>query len=404
MYNILIFHHYNSPLGAGLSLLHILEKINLKQARVSVCLPVVVGELDSKIKKMGIKVIYSDSVAAYMHFSGGQNAFVSRKHIQNFSKIFRSRKGISEIIEKENPDIVVVNSMTLCWIGRIARELNKKTICFHRESYCKGFIGVRTSLIKHELREWFDVVAFLSDYDIQQTPKGRAKYIKITDKVDVKLYEKLDVSKCRRKLQLPLNCKLVLYVGGISKLKGPMTIIKAMRFIKTEEVKLVFLQYEEPNMEGVIRRIKYRLKCLLGRNLHYNIMHYIQRNRMEDKIIFRPATDKVEIYFTACDLVVFPSHSPHQARPIYEAGIAKKPIVITDFPNTREFADETCGWLLKKDDYLMLAKHIDDVFGNHHTSRVEENYIRVLNNNNLENLSEELFDMFEKLMEKRCEK
>lgn len=403
MYKLLIFHHYNSPLGAGLSLLHILEKINLNQVRVSVCLPNIEGNLDSKIKKMGIKVIYSDSVTAYMHFSGGQNSFVSRKHIQNLSKICKSRKTIAEIIKTENPDIVAVNSMTLCWIGRIAKELNKKAICFHRESYCKGMMGFRTSLIKRELRDCFDEVAFLSNYDIQQTPNGRAKYIKITDKVDIKLYEKLDISECRSKLQLPLDSKLVLYVGGISKLKGPMTIIKAMNFIETDDVKLVFLQYEEPNMDGIIRRIKYGLKCLMGRNLYHDIMQYVQKNRIQDKIIFRPATDKVEMYFTACDMVVFPSHSPHQARPIYEAGIAKKPIIITDFPNTREFADDTCGWLLKKDDYLMLAKHIDNVCREHHTRRVEENYIRVLNNNNLENLSEELFDMFENLMEKRCE-
>ncbi len=403
MYNLLIFHHYNSPLGAGLSLLHILEKIDKRQVKVTVCLPRIEGELDFKIKKMGIKVIYSDSITAYMHFSGGETPFVSRRHLQNLSAVHSSRKGIANVIEKENPDIVAVNSMTLFWIGRIAQSLNKKVICFHRETYCKGLFGMRTFMMKKELSNCFDVVAFLSNYDLEQTPLGRAKFVKITDKVDVKTYEQLDLCQCRTELELPQDCKLILYVGGCAKLKGPMTIIKAMSLLRTSNTKLVFLQYQEPNLQKISAKIKYNLKRMLGRNLQYMIAHYVEMKNMQDKVIFRPATDKVEKYFVACDVVAFPSHAPHQARPVYEAGIAKKPIIITDFTNTREFVDESCGWLFKKDDFKMLAKCIDDALNVSDSNRVVANYERVLKNNNLITLGRELYDVLGSIVEKKSE-
>ena len=40
-----------------------------------------------------------------------------------------------------------------------------------------------------------------------------------------------------------------------------------------------------------------------------------------------------------CDLVVFPSTKAHQAMPIYEAGMAERLMIISDFVNTREFLE-----------------------------------------------------------------
>ena len=45
-------------------------------------------------------------------------------------------------------------------------------------------------------------------------------------------------------------------------------------------------------------------------------------------------------FYAAADIVIFPSTEPHQARPVYEAGASCKPCVISDFPNTAEFAKD----------------------------------------------------------------
>ena len=120
MKKVLIFHHYNSSVGAGLSLLHILQSLSRDKLEVTVCLPKIKGDLDLKVLNLGYKVIYSDAVIPYMHFSGNHTLFLSRRHLQNCMIIKQSLEEIQRIIQEEKAEYVLVNSMTLFWIGKIA--------------------------------------------------------------------------------------------------------------------------------------------------------------------------------------------------------------------------------------------------------------------------------------------
>ena len=94
--------------------------------------------------------------------------------------------------------------------------------------------------------------------------------------------------------------------------------------------------------------------------------------------------------------VMIPCYNEEEnARPIYEAGIAKKPVVVTDFENTREFLDETNGWTFKKGNARMLARRIDDMFSRNAVDKVEKNYIRASSVNNLQTLAGELQSLLE---------
>lgn len=403
MKKILIFHHYNSSLGAGLSLLHILKSIDRSKYDIILCIPKIKGDLDEKAKDLGITVKYIEKIPPYMHFSGNHTLFFSLKHFKNCVEILKQKKYIEKTITKLNPDFIIINSMTLFWIGKIAKKLNKKIICFHRESYRRGMFGIRTSIIKKHLSEDFDVVVFLSDYDLKHTPERNAKYFIITDKVDVDLYTHLDCVRCRKENNLPLNDKLILYVGGLAKLKGPEVVIHAMNKIDDKNVKLVFLQYQDQVSKNLKLKIKYYLKIIFRKNINFKIKYYINKEHLENRIIFRPPTDHVEKYFCASDIVVFPSVDAHQARPAFEAGISRKPFIITDFDNTREFINETNGWVFKKNNSLDLAKKIEEILQNKNNevkTKVEENYGRVLKNNNISTLSKELSNVFNYLEER----
>lgn len=144
MKKLLIFQHYNSSVGAGLSLLHILDGIDKNEINTTLCIFDVEGDLGEKCKEKKIRVIYSNAVISYMHFSGNNTRFLSRAHFKNIKAICKAKDDVKVIIESENPDIVAVNSMTLFWIGRIAQECGCKTLCFHRETYRKGLLGMRT--------------------------------------------------------------------------------------------------------------------------------------------------------------------------------------------------------------------------------------------------------------------
>ena len=393
MKKILIFHHYNSSLGAGLSLLHILKSIDQSNYCLTLCLPKIEGDLAEKVENMGIDVTYLDSIPPYMHFSGNHNKFFSLKHLNNIIDILKCKEDIEKKIIAINPDYIFINSMTLFWIGKIAQNLNKKIVCFHRETYRKGLIGFRTKYIKKSLCDNFNAVVFLSYFDMDESFIGKSKYFRITDKVDIKLYDQLDKIQCRKKNNLPLNDQLILYVGGLAKLKGPLIIVKAMKYLKNTDAKLVFLQYEPKNLQSTKEKIKYWIKVFLRKNTIYDLNKFIKKNNLSNRVIFRPSTDHVEEYFISCDLVVFPAIDVHQARPALEAGISKKPFIITDFPNTKEFIDETNGWLFKKGNYKDLALKIDDILTGNVKYKVKNNYDRVYNNNNLDNMADELNEL-----------
>lgn len=395
MKKLLFFHHNTTSVGAGLSALHIIANIPRERYDIVVCIPNWEGDLCEKIENMGIRVrtdLHHSS--SYTHVNGYHYNLFSISHIHNVYELLQSKKVVEKVLQEEQPDIVMVNSMTLFWIGRLARKVGAKTVCFHRETYYRGLFGMRTKYIKRKLNSDFDKIAFLSDYDMQQTGNCYDKYIKITDKVDVVLYENINQIDARKELQLPIDEKLILFAGGISKLKGIEVMLKALNSLQTE-AKLIILQYSEPApLASGLRGLRQRIQRWRKKDTNYWAEQYIAEHHLQDRLILRGRTDEVEKYFAACDLVVFPSQEAHQARPIFEAGVAKRPIIVSDFENTREFLDETNGWCVKYDDAEAWAAVCDEVLARNAMvdKKVEINYNKMVRENCI-HLQREEIDM-----------
>lgn len=400
MKKILFIHHATVSVGAGLSALHLLSNIPRNEYTVVVSLPQGGGDLQEKIESMNIKVRRDfDYVCSYTHVSGYHYPFFSISHFHNIYEVHRCRSVIKKVLQEEKPDLVLVNSMTLFWIGKIGHDMNIKTVCFHRETYYHGTFGLRTKYIKHCLNRDFDRIVFLSKYDMKETGSQFEKYIKITDKVDNTKYSPLDKTACRKELQLPMSDKLILYMGGISKLKGIETVLMAINKVKTE-AKLIILQYDRPTTQFIgISGLRQRWRRKRGKDIVYWADQYINENHMWDKLIVRGRTDEVEKYLVASDMVVFPSQEPHQARPIYEAGTAKRPIVVSDFENTREFLDETNGWCVDPKNADAWARTIDEILSAQDSciSKVDRNYEKSIQENNINSLNSELSELLSEL-------
>jgi glycosyltransferase involved in cell wall biosynthesis len=61
-------------------------------------------------------------------------------------------------------------------------------------------------------------------------------------------------------------------------------------------------------------------------------------------------------------LLVFPATKPHQARPIFEAGLSKIPVIASEFPNIKEFMNDELGFTFQNKNSSDLAKLIKDIF------------------------------------------
>lgn len=403
MKHILVINHASTYGGAGISLEQVVDAIDKKKNDVTIYCNSDINVMADIFVAKGYKVVRAlKSPITFSHYSGASYFIFSPVVLINMYRIFKDREKINALIAKINPDIVVVNSMTLFWVGDIIKKHDKKAICFDRESFTKGLFGIRTRIIKHCLNKYFDKIAFISKYDSDEIRGEEAKKVVIYDKVDVEKYSNLDTKRIlREKLGLKDDLFYVLYLGGASKLKGAELILKAMSYINDDHIKLVFMQHEGfskvkrfANCQG----IKNKINFVLGRDYEYQLSKIFFKYNLNNKVIFRPSATNIQNYFGACDVVVFPSTQAHQARPIYEAGAAKIPIIITDFQNTKEFVKNNyTGFEFKNNDILDLVSKIMNLYEKNIVIEpiITRNFTNTIENHNIIDLKQEINKLFD---------
>jgi glycosyltransferase involved in cell wall biosynthesis len=383
---ILFFHHSSSIGGAGLSGFNVLNAIPKDKYEIVVyCNSENVG-MAQIYQNAGYNVIFAGrSPIGFSHYSGGESFILSLRVFLNLFNILKDYNKIKNTIKNENPEIIIVNSMTLAWIGKIAKSLKIETICFFRETYPKTFFGFRNKLIKLFLSNYFDKVSFISNYDLEMNKSIKSYKTTIYNMIDVKYSDMLNKDSVKSQYGLDDKSFHILFVGGISKLKGTLIAIKALNKLKDKNIKLVILGYQYENRKKFflnINSLKGKINYLIGRDYEAKVRNFIIKNGLEKKIVFFDTQVNSFPFFKACDVLIFPSTKPHQARPIFEAGFAKIPVIVSDFENLKEIIDVNCGYSFKNKDHNQLALLIDKIFQNQYSKEledlVEENFTRTI--------------------------
>ena len=112
-----------------------------------------------------------------------------------------------------------------------------------------------------------------------------------------------------------------------------------------------------------------------------------------ERIVFCKSSVEVPTWYAACDLVVFPSTKAHQAMPIYEAGMAERLMIISDFVNTREFLEnEKNGLTFPPSNSEVLAAKIQ--WANENAQ--SEKYMSMLATNKQMSIDNHQFENFKK--------
>ena len=398
----MLIHHCGSLGGAGVSLLHIVDSIDKTKYKLVVLCPDYPDEMTKLLQRYECEVISSKtSPKVFNHCNGGISNALSLNSIKNLLEIIKDKKYIQEYIKDVNPDIVAVNSMTLFWIGKVAKKMNKRAICFHRETYQRGLFGFRSKIIKRGLSEWFDKVAFVSWNDLNETGNTKAIKTVVYDRVNISSFNNYTKQQAKQLLGLEDRKKYILYLGGMTALKGSDIIMESMKYLDDENAVLIFIgeteHVQRPSFKQT-KKMKEKLKYLLAKGIYNKTLNPYFKYELCDKVIFRKRTENPELYYKACDLVVFPSTKAHQARPIYEAGISRIPIVITDFEQTKEFAENkvTALTFRNKDSHDLADKINMILHGQIDLQKlVNNNYLQTVQKHDLSTLKNDLSALFE---------
>jgi glycosyltransferase involved in cell wall biosynthesis len=205
----------------------------------------------------------------------------------------------------------------------------------------KGII-VTNSWKKEELKKIFKI----EDEKILVCPNG----------VDIKEFDiKEAKEECRRKLNLPLDKKIIGYVGRLETLgkeKGIDILIKAFKILREKNDNIILCCVGGP---------KERIEEYQNFSKKINL-------KKEDVIFFDQVTHlKIPLYLKSFDVLVMPypwtEHYAYYMSPLklFEYMASKKPIVASDLPSIREVLNENNSILVKPDDPESLAEGIKKV-------------------------------------------
>lgn len=361
--NILIIHHYSGLGGSTLSCYDVAGALSSNGHRVIVSVPN--GENDARrlANKLNIEVIDRVPPVVQFTYHNGSSGIVRcvlkylkmRKYLSNWEKVLNEIK----------PEIVLLNSSVQWPMLKLLKKKGIKNILFVRETMRRN---IKWSINKYIRKKYCqaDGVTFLTKYDLEQWALPLSvKQEVIPDSVNADNYNMTRTKQeSRKKLGLDIEKFYVLYVGGINSIKGAGEIVGAMEWLEEPLIETVILGGLAENLlQGSF------MKSIV----QYNEVRYVKKvykqikeiNKKKPKILLKGLQRRMDDWLNACDVLVFPVGKVHQARPLYEAGLFGKTVILPDYENFRDNAENMKNVLFyKKRDKKDLALKIQYLFNN----------------------------------------
>lgn len=333
---IMIVHHFGQ-LGGGTNSCFDICRMLVEDAHdVVVAIPNPSASVVEMARNTKVKLIATPVKAVCLSCHNADSG--TAKTIAKFVLSLRHIGYWKQLFQKEQPDLLMLNSSVQGPLVCLARQLGIKTLCFIRETIREKDTSLWQQANK-KLLSMADGLAFLTDYDrTSWNISGNGKQTVIPDIVD----------ETRFGLSAELTdgndngCnpeeKYLLYLGGLSAEKGALDLLHAFHICaqQNKELHLVILgDTSGANFSklGILQRLWRR------KQKHYHeackkelatIEHEYGRIRVVGLV------KDVSSWYKKASLVIFPVKKVHQARPVYEAGLFYKPILVPDYENFRD--------------------------------------------------------------------
>ncbi|HYR08220.1 MAG TPA: glycosyltransferase family 4 protein [Longimicrobium sp.] len=344
---ILYIDHSGARGGALLALCSVIRALDRERYEpVVACIHDVPEVLDA-FRAAGAETVHAPGISAFPHTTGGWNPLLTPagalRALRAAAAFRPSARATEALVRRLRPDVVHLNSLVLAPSAAGARAAGVPVLWQVRESVHPGHARVRRRLLARALVRWPDAAVFVSADDRQRLG-GAALGTVIPDSVDHRRFDRaLDGAAVRAELAVPADAPLVLFLGGVSAIKGAHVLLAALPQARRRVPGLhaVVAGAHGPRSRSPVAGIARVLLPLVGSGTERQRFERAYADGgMEGWVRLLPFRADPERLMAAADVVVFPSTVPHSALPVIEAGAMAKPVVASRLGGVEELVED----------------------------------------------------------------
>lgn len=317
---ILYLHHGTILGGAPLSLLYLVREIE-RHPGIEVelaCHSSVMQEFFSRNLKSNIRK-WDDPLTFMGRYFIGYVPLDSMLRLKLFwNDLRKSPRSVwrqYRAIRRIQPDIVHLNSSVM-FTSAIAAYLAGVPIVWHVREPIQGerWKQSASGYVIHSLAK--RVIA-ISEVEAERLVRNSGQHVRVVyNPINFETLrpDQYDPLVERRKLGLDPDCKIIISLGGAMPRKGALEQLQAMKY--TDESTILLIAgpaLPENSMD------KYHQK-----------MYQVLEELPPGKVIFTGIVDNVASLFAASDMLAFTGMTPHFPRPVFEAWMMEKPVIVFD--------------------------------------------------------------------------
>jgi glycosyltransferase involved in cell wall biosynthesis len=361
---VLFIQHAGALSGSIMSLLYTIRALDRTRLEPVVALIRPNPLVASLYHDAGVRCIEWPGISTFEHTTLDQMRVGSPMDWVRAINVLRTlRSSIRRthaLIDAVMPDIVHLNSVVLAPSAMALRSRQEPWVWHVREAPVRGTFGLRTRALRSALGRWPDETLFISDADRRAWLTDTGGVI-VHNFVDHQLFDPVGPS-VRQDLGIYEDAPVIVFLGGISQVKGVMPLLDALAILRDEFPGLRCIMpgavYEQSR--SLIARAARTLLPLVGRaTWSQQFARRLHRHSLEETCVLLPFRPAVAQVLRAADVVVFPALRAHFPRPAVEAAALGKPVVASRLPGIDEIViDGETGLLAPAGDAAALAREI----------------------------------------------
>ena len=361
---ILFVQHASGLGGSCMSLLYTIQALDPTRYHAQVALIRPTPEVTDLYRDAGIEVIAWPGIDVWNHCTAVRRPLWSPRTWIDLGRVAwgwrRSQRRTLELMQAVKPDVVHLNSVVLAASAQALGQANMPHVWHVREHPPAAWLPWRTRLMRQIMQQHARQLVFISEADRHAWLRHAGGTV-IANFVDMGRFDRAQSrAAARQRLRLPPDAPVILYVGGLARIKGIAPLLQSLALLAKSLPSLRCLApgAQTPAPRGWLLRLARAILPRLGWGTTVQrAQQQVQRLALRDVWWPMPFRHDMPELLAACDALVFPATEAHFARPVIEAAAMGRPSIGSDLPGMRELIHHgVTGFLVPADDPVALAE------------------------------------------------